>query len=312
MMRTMKRISTGAYQALRDALPVVTWYKRPFESLLRTALRDYPEMLGSLDFSDTKRNVADELVRRLVAQEDRYLNATIQLMLELAAMNRFPDMERLTEPDRSNRLAEARKAVAALQEITREFAGHQEERARLQAEREAGAARVAALRQFSDEIRGLQERFHSLSQSDDPQQRGRDFERLLSDLFRLFDMEPRTAYSTATEQIDGSLSFGTDDYLLEAKWLKDPVSREAADAFAAKVQRKGKNALGIFVAVNGFSQPALDTYKESTPFITLDGTDLYLVLDARLRLDDLLKAKKRHANETGSCFLPAASFVGEL
>lgn len=312
MMRTMKRISTGAYQALRNALPAVTWYKRPFESLLRTALRDHPELLGSLDFSDTKRNVADQLVGRLVAQEDRYLNATIQLMLELAAMNRFPDVERLTEPDRSNRLAEAQKSVAALQEITREFAGHQEERARLQAEREAGAARAAVLRKFSDEIDELKERFNFLSQSGDPQQRGRDFELLLSDLFKLFDMEPRTAYSTANEQIDGSLSFGTDDYLLEAKWLNVPVSREAVDAFAAKVQRKGKNALGVFVAVSGFSRPALDTYKESTPFITLDGTDLYLVLDGRLRLDDLLKAKKRHANETGSCFLSASSFVADL
>lgn len=30
-----KRISTEAYQALRDALAVVTWYKTPFESFLR-------------------------------------------------------------------------------------------------------------------------------------------------------------------------------------------------------------------------------------------------------------------------------------
>ncbi|WP_147108562.1 hypothetical protein [Nesterenkonia populi] len=110
-----------------------------------------------------------------------------------------------------------------------------------------------------------------------------------------------------TKQIDGFLSFGTDDYLLEARWLNATVSREAADAFAAKVQRNGKNALGIFVAGNGLSRPALDSYKESTPFITLVGTDLYLVLDGRLRLDDLLKAKQRHANETGSCFLPASS-----
>lgn len=41
----------------------------------------------------------------------------------------------------------------------------------------------------------------------------------------------------------------------------------------------------------------------------IDGSDLYLVLDQRVRLDDLLKLKKRHANEKGGCYLPAASIL---
>ncbi|WP_454859576.1 restriction endonuclease [Promicromonospora soli] len=123
-------------------------------------------------------------------------------------------------------------------------------------------------------------------------------------------MEPRLAYRTAAEQIDGSLTFNTDDYIVEAKWLSGSVDRAAADAFAAKVRRKGKNALGLFVAVNGFSSVALDTYREGTPFLTMDGADIFLVLDGRIRLDDLLRAKRRHANETGSCSLPAAQLLG--
>jgi hypothetical protein len=35
----MKRISAQAYEALRDALPTITWNKRPFESFLHTALQ---------------------------------------------------------------------------------------------------------------------------------------------------------------------------------------------------------------------------------------------------------------------------------
>jgi hypothetical protein len=41
----------------------------------------------------------------------------------------------------------------------------------------------------------------------------------------------------------------------------------------------------------------------------MDGSDLYLTLDQRVRLDDLIKAKKRHANETGDCFLPPSSIA---
>jgi hypothetical protein len=39
-----KKISTDAYQALRDALPVIMWYKKSFNRYLRTALRDHPQL----------------------------------------------------------------------------------------------------------------------------------------------------------------------------------------------------------------------------------------------------------------------------
>lgn len=307
-----KRISTEAYQALRDALAVVTWYKRPFQALVTMSLRDAPELVAGLNFSDTKRNVADELVQRLATQEDRYQDVAISLMLELAAMTRFPDMEQLPEPDRATRLADARAAVAHLREVTEQFSGRLQAQERLQAEREANKAQTDALRRFEDDIAAVKDRFVALQAAADRRQRGYDFETLLSDLFKLFDMQPRLAYRTETEQIDGSLSFDTDDYILEAKWIADPVSREVADAFAAKVRRKGKNALGLLVAVNGLSSPALAAYRESTPFITMDGGDIYLVLDGRVRLDDLLRVKRRHANETGSCFLSASQMPSLL
>jgi len=40
--------------------------------------------------------------------------------------------------------------------------------------------------------------------------------------------------------------------------------------------------------------------------MTIDGPDLMAVLERRVRLDDLLRSKKRYANETGSCYFPAS------
>lgn len=51
----MKRIHPGAYQALREALSVVFWYKRNFKNYLHMALRDHPELLAGLNFDDYKR-----------------------------------------------------------------------------------------------------------------------------------------------------------------------------------------------------------------------------------------------------------------
>ena len=44
----MKRIAAEAYQALREALAVTVWNKRPFESYVKAALRESPELLAGL------------------------------------------------------------------------------------------------------------------------------------------------------------------------------------------------------------------------------------------------------------------------
>ena len=95
----------------------------------------------------------------------------------------------------------------------------------------------------------------------------------------------------------------------EEKWRRDRVSREQADAFASKVQRKSKNALGLLLSVNGFSQDGIDKYNKGISFMTADGADLYCVLDQRAWLDDLLRRKKRHAKRDWRVLLPSEPFV---
>jgi len=306
----MQRISTAAYQALRAALPVVTWNKRPFETFLRTALRDQPGLLVGLNFSDTKRNVADQLIDTLTTHEDKYQDVTLQLMLEVASMDKFPNLEQIKDDaDRQLRIQEAKDAVAHLRSVTALYSGQVAEAERFEAARKAAAAQAEAVRRFSDDIADLKQRFLVLQNEGDTHKRGYALESLLADLFLLYDLEPRLAYNIALEQIDGSFSFDTDDYIVEARWRSEPSDRADGDIFSAKVQSKGKNAMGLYVSVAGFTTTFLKRFEESTPFITVDGTDLYMVFDERVRLDDLVRAKKRHANDTGSCFLPASAFL---
>lgn len=259
----MKRISTDAYQALREALAVIVWNKRPFESYLRTALRESPELLAGLPFSEPKRAVADMLVDRLVEKEQKYQQVALTLMLEVASMESFPNIEQIKDQeDRTLRLAEAKQAVARLDRLTKSYAGSVTERERVAADKEADRAQQEAQRRFSDEIDTLRQRFLDLQREEDHQKRGKALEPLLTAFFVLFDMEPRLSYSLEREQIDGSLSYDTDDYIVEARWRKDPVDRGDADIFATKVRRKGKNAVGLFVSVNGFTKAARDNTRK--------------------------------------------------
>lgn len=309
MPTTLKaqRVDPLAYNALAQALAVVYWYKEPLARLLRAALRDVPEILARLDLNAPKRETAGWLVELLMANEARYQEVTVALMLSVGKMDTFPDLAKHEDADRL--IAQAQAAVAEVRRWTERHQEiwdvHEEYARTIATEAEAGKRN----RSLSEALGALRVQFLGLNGMSDAHVRGRALETFLNELFRLFDLDPRAAYSLEREQIDGAFSFDTDDYVLEAKWWKSPMSRESLDVFAAKVRRKGKNALGLYVAINGFTKDALDEYSDSTPFTTMDGMDLMAVLDERVRLDDLLRRKKRHMNETGSCYYPASEML---
>ncbi|GAB2551749.1 hypothetical protein [Nocardia heshunensis] len=301
-----ERIPTAAYEALRNALPVVVWYKRTFRRQLSGVFREAPELLAALDFGQTKREVVDQIVERLLKDESRYRDTTVRVLLEIASMDGFPDLE--NHNDSELLVEKATAAVAEVRRYAEVLAPWQEERQRLAAERRAHEQQAGLKRKFAEDLAALKIRFNNMHYMNNVHERGRKFEPFLYDLFELFDLEPKMAYVDRSDQIDGAFSFDSDVYLLEAKWIKEKVSREQADAFAAKIGRRGKLALGLFVSINGLSSDAIRAYDNRTPFITMDGQDLYFVLESRVRLDDMLARKKRHANETGRCDCPASQW----
>ncbi|MBG6181902.1 restriction endonuclease [Arthrobacter sp. CAN_A1] len=300
----MRRISAEAYEALADALSKLFWFKAALQRYLNIAMRDHTELLIALPFDETKRIVSQELVQRLLRSENRYRELILSFMVEVSSWEEFPNL--LLAKDRPELVPEAEAAVARLARVIKPWIAEETEAAKIQDR----AKRQASARQLQEDersrVESLKQEFLALGSAPNPQQRGRDFERLLVRLFDLYDFQPRFAYSVKSDQIDGSLSFDSNDYIVEAKWTKKPIEKGEGDIFAAKILRSGKNGLGLFVSNAGFSSGFKDTFSRSTPFITMDGTDMYAVLDSRCRLDDLLRAKKRHANETGSCFLPVS------
>lgn len=304
-----KTINPSAYNALAYALWRVIWNKDDFERYVRGMLQDHSELLARLDFGRTKRETSGQLVNLLRANEARYLDATVALMLDIAGMNRFPNLER--QVDGAEKVALAEAAVAELrrwtskqQEVIKEHEAH----AAVIAE---SAKQAQVIRAFAEAHEDLKQRFLVMHGAIDKHQRGRDFEGFINELFALYDLDPRASYVMKYEQIDGAFSFDTDHYVLEAKWWADRIGRPELDVFKANIERKGKNTLGLYVSVNGFTGDALAVYSFSTPFITMDGGDFMAVLDQRIRLDELMRRKKRHASETGHCYLPVSRIFSE-
>lgn len=297
---TGKRITQSGLFALREALAVIYWYKPDFESFVRATVA-YPEIVFRLNFAETKRRVAGQLVDYLAADQAKYLDVLLDLMAEVAAFDDFSHLARLE--DGPAKVAQARQAVANLR---KQYDGH----ATIQAEREAAEERRRKLRETGDRARADHEKLDELRAramallTEEPQKRGYELERLLRDLFELFDLDPKASFKIIGEQIDGAFTFDGIDYLLEARWQALQIDPAALDVFDGKIRRKLENTLGLFVAINGFSETAIGNHSRARPtMILMDGADLWAVLEARIPLTEVLRRKRRHASQTGEILL---------
>lgn len=302
----MKKISPAALNSLKDALSVVYWYKRELRSFLTNCLTD-DAILARLDWQDYKRNIVDELVDHLAKRQSAYLRDLLRLMSEVARFDDFSHLEGLE--DGEQKAARARTAVAALQ---KHVTGHLElaEEQRNINERRVKARQTRLRNQATQEqIEALRAAYVDLVSMPE-QKRGYALESLMNGLFDVFDLDPKRSFRIEGEQIDGAFSFEGTDYLLEARWRREPTSREALDGFHAKIRRKLENTLGLFLSINGFADHGVRAYSNrGSRMILMDGTDLMAVLEDRVTLDRLLLLKRRRAAQKGEVYVPYARLL---
>ena len=146
--------------------------------------------------------------------------------------------------------------------------------------------------------------YFSLISATDPHSRGYQLEKIMRELFTLFDLDPKASFKIEGEQIDGAFTFDNTDYLFEAKWQQEPVGIRELDAFSGKLTRKLENTLGLFLSINGYSDDAVRAHSTGRRLmILMDGSDLMAVLEGRIDLLQLMLRKRRHAAQTGNIYL---------
>lgn len=151
----------------------------------------------------------------------------------------------------------------------------------------------------------LYSQFLALHKETNKQARGFAFERLLSKLFRLYELEYTGSYKTETDQIDGSLVLASFTYLLEARWRADPAADADLGGFTHKVERRLDATRGIFLSMAGFRTEAVQLYRlaKDNKLILVDGQDLTYMLEGRLDLTEGLLEKVRAAAVRGEPYL---------
>lgn len=304
----MKKLNPQVAVALKDALHCIYWKKRDLRQFLKQCgVSD--RILTVPDWENQVKAVsAEQVLDELEKSGDTGLGVLRRIIQVVCQMKRFDHL--LREDDGQAKVASAKRAVAQLVALVGEHdrsAGDDREAA---TRRERAAEEQATGLHFGRKRGDLLRRFNVLVLSDAKQPRGFELERLLYELFALFDLDPKKSFKTEGDQIDGAFTLDNQDFLLEAKWQGSPIDLADLRNFAGKITARLDNTLGLFIAVNGFSKAALDASHGDRPrIIGADGGDLSAVLEGRIDLRDLLRAKRRHAAHTGCIFLSAADVI---
>ncbi|WP_119726345.1 restriction endonuclease [Thermomonospora amylolytica] len=298
---TTKRVNPAVLHPLKEALTNAFWYKKDLRAFLTSCL-GRGELIAHLDWTDYKRSIVAQLVDSMAANQHRYFEDLLNLLLATADIADPSHLKRLEDGKVRYEIAvESLDTLRKVVEPYRRMRTEEEEAARRREAERAQAEMQRAINQKLDELRSEFYEIVGLS----AQARGYALEKFLNGLFALYDIDAKAPFRITGEQIDGAFTF-EGEFLVEAKWHDEPTPVSDLDIFAGKVERKLDNTLGLFVSMNGYQDSAIEIHSRRRPvMILMDGSDLSAVIEGRIPLPDLLRRKRQHAARTGDIFFRA-------
>lgn len=298
----MKKFSPSAIQSLKEALTHIYWKKQDLRSFVYHTLEN-KVFISTIDWGNNKKaESVGILVDRMVDRPDLYEKDLFALF---DVTMHFDDFSHLKQwEDGEIKIKRAQDAVAALRKHAAGYFQLKEEQEKVEARRSVFANIQKEKESFANMIGVLKDDFMRLVAEPNPRIRGFAFEKFLNSLFELFDLEPKESFRIVGEQIDGSFTFDGNDFLMEAKWQKDPIDLGDLYKFGGKIEGRLKLTLGLAVSINGFTENYNESKSASLKtMLLMDGADLMAVLENRIDLKDMLFRKRRHASDTGDIFL---------
>lgn len=298
-----KRLSPIALQALQDALSHIYWYKQDLKRFLVAGLGG-TALVNRVNWDNPKRQIVTDIMEILCSDQEKYLGELRLLLKEVSEFRDFSHLERLE--DGKHKAAEARHAVRKLYELVQAHDKTMMEQKEVAERRREEAAKLDTRKALIHGLEELKNRYIALVIERNTQKRGFVLEKVMYDLFRLFDLDPKASFRITGEQIDGAFTLQGLDYLFEAKWAGMVAAKEM-DVFASKVQRKLDNTLGLMLSVDGFQVEGVEAHSKQRPVLLLmSGADLMAVFEGRIDFIDLLVRKRRHASQTGKILIEFA------
>jgi hypothetical protein len=283
------------------------------ERLLRTAgvpddlvRRFLLERNPSTGQKRTKREagimVLDELAQR--GEERQVIRKLVALSADWQdfhlAQNEFQARATVQKAQQIKRLLVEADAQENADKLRRK---EEEERARRR-ENDALMHRESAL---------LLAQFEQAALDGNPQARGYLLEDLRNRLFVLHGIPIVRSFrrNDGGEQIDAAFTFEGWHYLVECRWRSRLADSRQVDGLRGQVQRSGRQTMGLFLSIEGWSENVVPLLKQSPDkcIFLMEGYDLRCVLSQQVGLRPLLQAKLSALNLEAEPFYSAARLL---
>lgn len=292
-----KKVSPQAVFALKEALSVIFWKKDELRDFIKLII-EHKSIVSTIDWGKLKRNSVKELIDRMVARQDLYIDDLLNIIIAVCDFTDFPHLE-FWDDDGSKR-KKATQAVVNLRKHAKGYIVVSQEAEEIRKRKIEASRRISDSQSIESELGELKNTFYKIAANSDRQRRGYQLEEFLNNLFHLYELDPKGSFKNKGEQIDGAFTFEGIDYLLEAKW-KHQVGRSDLASFCYKVESKTRITMGLFVTMEGVTPEAISSEFKS--IIIMDGSDIVAIIEGRVSFPDLLYKKRRRAAETGQIFV---------
>ena len=185
-----KKINPAALHTLNEALSLAFWYKPDLRAFLSATLPNN-SLVPQLDWTQYKRNTVRTLIATMSSNQ-KYEDDLLTLMFATADIGNPEHLKRLDDGDKKYK--DAKAAIVSLRdkvEPYRKLRSEAEEAERRATEERARAELRVAV---SNKLRELMTLFYEVVSHQDPQTRGYSLERIMRDLFALFDIDAKASF----------------------------------------------------------------------------------------------------------------------
>ena len=291
------------FQLLVDAIPRLCRSKRDVLIFFRGAgigdstISDLDKQLRT----DPKSINKFDMVRRVLTHLNEAGDATLRVRREL--LKRVVEFENVSTCWPEDRL-EAQGLVSQIRSVINvkdSFTRMRKEReVEVRKNLEKRRCEAEALKQRRGRLAAIHKDFNRLFSMGDAHERGRLLEGVLNRLFKENDILVRESFTLVTEpghgvieQIDGVVELDGHIYLVEMKWLKEPVGRaELSDHMVRVFSRSASR--GIFISYSEYTTPAIDVCKDLSSKVVIvlcTLQEFVMLLESDMSLVEFLKTK---------------------
>ena len=148
------------------------------------------------------------------------------------------------------------------------------------------------------------------------QKRGYLLQDLLNRLFGVFEIGVHRSFTRndGAEQIDGAFQIDGWYYLTECRWRQEPSNTRDLDGFSGQISRSGKQTMGLFLSINGWSENVPNLLKQNNEkaILLMHGYDLRLILSEQVDLRNYLVAAVGYLNLHAEPYLGVKEYLKQL